>query len=267
MGLIIFDEHGEFNMTQLRSLLFIVLFLIGFFSLSSTSQVQAQQAACTANDGLSYTNNSFHFTPSSWHETAAPIYIPATVTWRWAFTGTGTATLKFLDHPSNTVVADFGTFTAPSVVSYTFSSNAHLNYSLQVTGAAVDVQWSCDYPQPPPPPPSCTNLDGRMNSICGEPWQTASVYCNLDGAIDVYAINESGDGTLSFRVTASAIAALGIPSTDASEDAMMLGESDDGEVRLYRLPSGEFQVNSPIFDQMRGYLPNGYVYIWDGCES
>lgn len=121
--------------------------------------------------------------------------------------------------------------------------------------------------EPPLPPSSdgnvvvtaCRNTDGRLNSICEEPYQTAAIYCRGDGAIDVYAITD-GEGWLAFRTTQSEIEAVGVQHQNA-----MIEQSHDGKIRLYRLSTGEFQVNAPIWDVVRGNLPDGYVFEFEGC--
>ncbi len=100
---------------------------------------------------------------------------------------------------------------------------------------------------------SCRN-DGRENSLCWEPWATAAVYCQA-GWIDVYRIHEDGRGTLAFQTTADEIAAAGLP-----DFFTLLGQDEPGNIRLYRLNTGEFQLNAPLQDD-----PNGYAFIWPGC--
>jgi hypothetical protein len=94
--------------------------------------------------------------------------------------------------------------------------------------------------------------------VCEEPWQTAAVYCRADGSIDVYGITDSV-GWLAFRTTPAEIDALRV-----QDENTLIEQSNDGRIRLYRLKTGEFQVNSPIVDDVRGYLPNGYVFKWEG---
>ena len=107
---------------------------------------------------------------------------------------------------------------------------------------------------------NCALFDGRLNRVCEEPWQTAAVYCRADGAIDVYGIT-NGEGWLAFRATQAEVDSLGIPNQNG-----LIDRSADGKIRLYRLTTGEFQVNAPLWDTVKGYLPNGYVFRWNGCE-
>jgi len=104
--------------------------------------------------------------------------------------------------------------------------------------------------------PQCANLfDGRINNQpdmdCAAP---VAIY---GGSITVYAINpDTGQGTFAFRATDEQIEAVGIPSTNT-----MLGQATNpvsGQlIMLYRLTTGEFQVNA--------WYPDGkpYVFVWD----
>jgi hypothetical protein len=107
---------------------------------------------------------------------------------------------------------------------------------------------------------ACVNADGRENPVCKEPWQTAAIYCRADGSIEVYGITDS-IGWLAFRSTPSEIDAVGVQSQNA-----LIERSDNGTIRLYRLSTGEFQVNAPRWDRLRGNLPDGYVFIFGGCS-
>lgn len=101
-------------------------------------------------------------------------------------------------------------------------------------------------------------LDGRLNT---DPAQEVAVYCNSE-YVDVYAIGENSEGYLALRVNWAEIDALGIPD----DEAVLIQESDDG-VRLYRLNTGELQVNAPTYDAINGYDYNGYSFTWSGCEA
>ena len=151
-----------------------------------------------------------------------------------------------------------GVFTYVGEGAFTGIGNVTLTPTTYRYNLAIDADPIVAPPMSGNVVPACGNVDGRLNSVCEEPWQTAAVYCRGDGSIDVYGITDS-EGWLAFRTTPDEIAAIGIP-----DENTMLDSSLDGRIRLYRLPSGEFQLNSPIMDQVRGYLPNGYVFRWDG---
>jgi hypothetical protein len=118
--------------------------------------------------------------------------------------------------------------------------------------------WSVPTATPVPATPSCVNEDGRVDSLCNSPWQTATAYCTADG-LDVYRIVDS-EGILVFSVTSEELAAFGIPLKVATEMQMLVAQSDDGSIRLYRLSNGDLQLNAPMGDD-----PNGYTFIWGGC--
>jgi len=95
--------------------------------------------------------------------------------------------------------------------------------------------------------------DGRQNALDLYPYQTATVYCREDGTVDIYGIDpETAEGNLALRVNADSIADSGIPQ----ESNMLLDESSNGTIQLYRLTSGELQVMAP----------DDYIFIWDGCR-
>lgn len=138
--------------------------------------------------------------------------------------------------------------------------------ALDIAGAPAHT-WDLELQAPVEPPvdgqPPCTNPDDRLNELCEEPWQTAAVYCRNEG-VHIYAINESNSrGTLVIDETMEDLAEMGVPEGLPQ----LLAQSPDGKVRLYRLPDGKFQVNSPITDVVRGYLFNGYVFRWEGCPG
>lgn len=155
---------------------------------------------------------------------------------------------------------------APTGV-FTFVDNGFViggNLTPQNIGMKLSIDAD-PYVAPTPPTtvsapvPACSATDSRVNSICDEPWQTAAVYCSADGSIDVYGITDS-IGWLAFRATLSEIDAIGIPDENA-----IIAQTANGRFRLYRLSSGEFQINAPMRDAMRGNLPNGYSFRFDGC--
>lgn len=92
----------------------------------------------------------------------------------------------------------------------------------------------------------------EVNPTEFEPWRTAAIYCLTDGSIQIFRI-VNGQGELAFTVSRSRIMEVGIPATN-----VLLDES--GNIRLYRLSSGNFQLNAPLGGDL-----NGYVKIWEGC--
>ncbi|MCA9905159.1 MAG: hypothetical protein KC547_14990, partial [Anaerolineae bacterium] len=85
--------------------------------------------------------------------------------------------------------------------------------------------------------------DGRLNP---EPWATAFVYC-VNGYIDVYQLFD-GQGQRVIHELRADIDALG----DVAENTL-IASSPDGTIRLYKLTSGELQVNAPMGGQDNGY--------------
>jgi hypothetical protein len=66
---------------------------------------------------------------------------------------------------------------------------------------------------------------------------------------------------LAFCTTPFEIDAVGVPAQNS-----LIDHSDDGKIRLYRLSTGEFQVNAPCWDRLRGNLPDGYIVLFGGCS-
>lgn len=98
--------------------------------------------------------------------------------------------------------------------------------------------------------------DHRLNGQAGA---SATVYCQEDGSIYVYGINELGRGFFSFRVSRDTIDEVGIPATNTMLDS---GPGTWGDISLWRLTSGEYQVHAP------GLPPETakpYDFVFDGC--
>ncbi|MCC6612611.1 MAG: hypothetical protein IT320_03975 [Anaerolineae bacterium] len=94
--------------------------------------------------------------------------------------------------------------------------------------------------------------DGRLNT---EPWATAFAYC-ANGYVDVYHLVD-GQGQHIIHELWDDIHALG----DVEEN-MLIASSPDGTISLYKLTSGELQLNAPM-----GGLDNAYVYRFTDCTQ
>lgn len=92
----------------------------------------------------------------------------------------------------------------------------------------------------------------EVNPTAAEPWRTAAIYCLPDGGIEVYSI-VNGQGVYAFTAPLDLINAVGIQPNNS-----LIAEG--AGIRLYRLNTGEFQVNAPL-----GGDSNGYVKVWGGC--
>ncbi len=92
--------------------------------------------------------------------------------------------------------------------------------------------------------------DDRINPGAVE----AAIYCTTDG-VKIIDIDVRGVATDSFIVPYEAIDAIGVPEVNT------LIQEHRG-FRLYRLTTGELQLNAPP-----NWLGSGeYVFIWDGCD-
>jgi hypothetical protein len=94
--------------------------------------------------------------------------------------------------------------------------------------------------------------DGRVNDTDAN--AEAAIWCRSYG-IDTYDIDFSGDGELAMRTTWAEIDAV-----PAKPEVNTLIEGVPG-FALYRLTSGELQLNGPA-----NWEGKPYVFIWDGCE-
>lgn len=112
-------------------------------------------------------------------------------------------------------------------------------------GTAVDADLIQECSIPPPD-------DGRMNNIIVDPEQTVAVYCRSNGIEIIKPVGNQPVTVLFASV--QEIAAVGVPRTNT-----LIKTSVD--VNLYRLSSGEFQVNAP------GLGGKQYVFIWSGCPG
>lgn len=93
--------------------------------------------------------------------------------------------------------------------------------------------------------------DGRENR--NDRAATVAIWCTGRG-VEVYDLDISGNGELAFIATFAEINAV-----PAMPEENTLIEGIPG-IALYRLTSGELQVNGPY-----DWEGKPYVYIWDGC--
>lgn len=96
--------------------------------------------------------------------------------------------------------------------------------------------------------PEPTGWDPGDDRINPHPAQPVALYCRTEGVVGY-----SPDGALVLFASQEQIDAVGVPAAPA-----LLANSADGSARLYRLPSGEFQLNVNQGAQE-------YVFTWDAC--
>jgi hypothetical protein len=101
----------------------------------------------------------------------------------------------------------------------------------------------------------CVNGDNRLNSVCDAPAQTVAVYCEKDGSVTVYAIYAS-KGYLAFIASPDEIAK--VPSKPVKNTLI----KQNLGARLYRLTSGELQVN-----RAEDSTGKDYVFIFKDCPK
>jgi hypothetical protein len=181
---------------------------------------------------------------------------PASATTNCIASNDDQAYMNFLPLVSTTLTAN----TPYILVITTFSSGQYGTVDVQINGPGNITAGVVGSISPPAAPGavSCAS-DARSNSACEAPWQTVAIYCQYN-ATDFYQI-EDGQGYLALRVTSDEINAFGVPAEGASPADMLIAQSEDGAVRLYKLPNGNLQMNGPSADNSE----NDYVVIWDGC--
>ena len=113
--------------------------------------------------------------------------------------------------------------------------------SLPVVAADTDCVEDCNDVGP----------DGLVNPGAVE----AAIYCTTKG-VKIIDIDIRGAATWSFLVPYEDIDEIGIPEVNT------LIEAHRG-FRLYRLTTGELQLNAPPNWRNSGE----YVFIWDGCDQ
>lgn len=92
--------------------------------------------------------------------------------------------------------------------------------------------------------------DGRVHADAGAPF---AAYCT-DWGLAVYGVNDQSRGYLVFSQTLAEIGG------EAPAENTLLASS--GDIRLYRLATGELQINAPLDE-----LGKEYVLTWDGCPD
>jgi LysM repeat protein len=136
-------------------------------------------------------------------------------------------------------------WTAPQSPGTSVSVTANLFINGADAGGGTDPSIVLDCSIPPPD-------DGRVNNIIVDPEQTAAVYCRTNG-IEVLKVIGNQPVTALFA-TVQEINAVGVPRVNTLIKSGL-------DVRLYRLTSGEFQINAP------GLQGKEYVFTWSGCPA
>ena len=131
------------------------------------------------------------------------------------------------------------------VTSMTYAANQTIIFS-DPSGAYILKVYGASLP-----PNGFAPTDGRVNA---DPTPPVVMYCTAEG-IDVYARNADNQYVFSVRALDADYEALGTPAANT-----LLATSADGNVRIYLLSSGEFQVNAYTSSEE-------YVAIWSGCPA
>jgi hypothetical protein len=127
---------------------------------------------------------------------------------------------------------------------YNFTSHFDIDDGSGTTVSRWELSGTCDsvgsgtvnvVRQIAPPVP--VSADGRINNY--EALPQVAIYPHDDG-LRMYNIGPDGAGTLALEVTADMIAA--VPALPAENT--LIASNPDGTIAVYRLTTGEFQVNA-----------------------
>lgn len=110
-------------------------------------------------------------------------------------------------------------------------------------------------------------IDGRLNSVCSDPAQSAALYCDLNGDGMVVLIVINSTGYFDFHVTQGEL----LPAVQKGElvPAVQRALIKRGMgVSLWRLSTGELQFNTPNGEIYTfGPAINGPVTIRQMCDG
>ncbi len=227
-----------------RRLTIVAVLLLSFFTIAEFSKTIVVAAACsvTTINGSGPVSKTFLVQPGG--NAGALFDIGQVLTFSGAFNATE------------------GPFPFPAGFSYSNGSGSPTTETLTITGGPWTFTYACATLVVSSGGTGSTGsgttggyfgplyYDGRLNDKDGA--ETAAVYCMGDGSVRVYAL-----GTPWFiSFTASHTEIARVPKKPAVNTLIKQGK---GAV-LYRLTSGELQVNSPGLD------PNhGYYFIFQDC--
>lgn len=106
------------------------------------------------------------------------------------------------------------------------------NYEVSITGPGA-VESTCDFP--------VANFADRLNGYdIAAPVAVYPVNYGAGTGLHIYAISDGGEGALALEVTPEMIAA--VPAMPAENT--LIASTADGSIALYRLATGEFQLNA-----------------------
>lgn len=100
--------------------------------------------------------------------------------------------------------------------------------------------------------------DGRLNRLdAAAPVAVFPIHYGTGTGLHFYAIGSDGTGTFTLEVTPEMIAAV----PELPEENTLIAATPDGAIALYRLTTGEFQVNAgPYVIVFRDLIPTAEYY-------
>jgi hypothetical protein len=235
-------NSGLRRIALMKTNLLLVVLLLSLFAVSSP--VHAASPGCAAVD-FTLVNGSFARPIIAMHFNAGE-KIVYTVT----SSAIQLASIKIYDLTNHhTVIENANPSGLTETLSYTIPASGNYQFAflwslIHGGHTTVTATTSCSGPGQAGEVPLFT--DGRINTDAA---QTASIYC-ANGGITVYAVVDSV-GHLAFKATKAELAA--VPAKPAKNTLITSGLN----VSLYRLTTGQFQINAP----------DDYVFTWNGCPA
>ena len=233
-----------------RKLIIAVLFLIGFMIVPTRIQAAGLSPVCALIHSGSINGNGGAGSFAGFTGTANR---GETLTVRVALGSATSATFTLNSGPSAGAVLS-GPAAAPRTLSFTVGSTppSGLGWYIQSANGSVNVTADCGFGTNVGSSSGPLFSDGRMND--SDAVETAAVYCQDDGSVRVYVPNVP---TWTIGFTASLAEIASVPKKPATHTLIKQG----GGARLYRLTTGELQVNSPQSAQA------DYVFIFKDCPQ
>ncbi len=159
------------------------------------------------------------------------------------------------------------TSSVPGTLSVTISTDGVYSSVISADTGNVAGDWSCRKAPVPASgseskagPPAMNLLDGRLNDVQDK--DVAAPVALYNTPLSIFSIDpETGNGWLTFSISDEAIEAAGIPVDAPVLLAQGTNPHTGMDIFVYRLPTGEFQINTHYADG------TPYVFVWDNNGS
>jgi len=238
----------KYSFFKLR-LIVTLVFLLGFFALSLPAQIHAigLSHACAAIHAGAISGVAGAGGTNGFSGRANP---GETLTVRVTLSTATFATFT-LNYAGSAGAILAGPATAPHSLSFTVGATppSGLGWYIQSANGSVNVTADCGF--------GAVSLaggplfdDGRLNDA--DAVETSAVYCLEDGSVRIYI---PGNPSWGVAFTASPAEIARVPKKPAKNTLIKEAKG----ARLYRLTTGELQLNSPMNEH------SDYVFIFKDC--